>query len=176
MRRFLAPASLLLSALITNLGAGQVQAQEGAPSRVITAPAARPPAAAPAPVTPRPRPSIRRPGPDTPGVNRPAAPLSTAQEKPLVELSEVMGALTFLSQLCTPGSDPNPWRRRMETLLEAEGESSGTHDRMAGAYNTGFADYATTYRQCTPAAQAAQQALVREAARLARDLERRFGS
>ena len=87
-----------------------------------------------------------------------------------------MGALTFLSQICSPGQEPNPWRRRMETLLEAEGESSAAHDRMAGAYNTGFADYATTYRQCTPAAQAAQQALVREAARLARDLERRFGS
>jgi uncharacterized protein (TIGR02301 family) len=168
--------SLPLGSLVLAASLVAAQAQEGAPSRVITAPAARPPATAPAPVTPRPRPSIRRPGQDTPGVSRPAAPLSTAQEKPLVELSEVMGALTFLSQLCAPGTEPNPWRRRMETLLEAEGEASGTHDRMAGAYNTGFADYATTYRQCTPAALAAQQALVREAARLARDLERRFGS
>lgn len=156
--------------------ASAAMAQEGAPARIIPVPppaqAAPPAAAAP----PRARPSIRRPAGDAATAPLLRPPSSSLQEKPLVELSEVVGALAFLSQLCSPGATPNPWRGRMEALLEAEGESAGAREQMAGAFNTGYADYATTYRQCTPAAQAASQALTREAARLARDLERRFGS
>lgn len=168
--------SLLVMAL--GLAAVPVAGQEGAPSRIVAPQQQRPAATPPAtPAVPaRPRPSVRRTTPDAPGTTAAKPLLSTAQEKPLVEISEVVGALAFLSQLCSPGVMPNPWRSRMEALLEAEGEASGAKEQMAGAFNTGYADYATTYRQCTPAAQAATQALAREAARLARDLERRFGS
>lgn len=64
----------------------------------------------------------------------------------------------------------------MEALIESESEATGLRERMNGAFNTGFADYSTTYRQCTEAARLARRILARDAARLARDLERRFGS
>lgn len=164
-------AALLLLAPMVGI---QAMAQEAPPSRIIQTPSAP---AQTGPAEPlRARPSIRRPAGESPAASRPLPPISTAQEKPLVDLSEVVGALAFLSQLCQPSAQPNPWRARMEVLLEAEGEPSGARETMAGAFNTGFSDYATTYRQCTPAAEAARLALTREAARLARELERRFGS
>lgn len=108
----------------------------------------------------------------------PKAPLppANAQEKPLLELSEAMGGLAFLTQICSPATNPNPWLIRMEALVDSEGDNSGTREKMTGAYNRGFSDYSTTYRQCTDAARAARKVLTRDAARLARDLERRFGS
>lgn len=115
------------------------------------------------------------PEPVAPAPKAPAAP-ANAQEKPLVELSEAMGGLAFISQVCSPAVTPNPWRARMEALLESEGENSGVREKMAGAFNAGFSDYSTTYRQCTPASRAARQVLMRDAARLAREIERRFGS
>jgi uncharacterized protein (TIGR02301 family) len=103
-------------------------------------------------------------------------PPANAQEKPLLELSEAMGGLAFLTQICSPTTNPNPWLVRMEALVDSEGDNSGAREKMTGAYNHGFSDYSTTYRQCTDAARAARKVLTRDAARLARDLERRFGS
>lgn len=103
-------------------------------------------------------------------------PPANAQEKPLLELSEAMGGLAFLTQICSPATNPNPWLIRMEALVDSEGDNSGAREKMTGAYNHGFSDYATTYRQCTEAARAARKVLTRDAARLARDLERRFGT
>lgn len=93
-----------------------------------------------------------------------------------MELSEAIGALALLNQVCAPAARTNPWRVRMEDLVEAEGEASGLREKMMGAYNRGFSEYAISYRQCTDAARAARALLTRDAARLARDLERRFGS
>ena len=107
---------------------------------------------------------------------KPLLPPANAQERPLLELSEAMGGLAFLTQICSPASNPNPWLIRMEALVNSEGDNSGAREKMTGAYNHGFSDYATTYRQCTDAARAARKVLTRDAARLARDLERRFGT
>lgn len=109
-----------------------------------------------------------------PAPKAPVLPVNP-QEKPLVDLSEIIGALAFLTQICSPTTSPNPWRIKMETLLDAEGETSAAREKMTGAYNHGFADYATSYRQCTDAAHTARGVLVRDAARLAREIERRFG-
>lgn len=107
----------------------------------------------------------------------PAAPQpENPQQKPLLDLSELIGGLAFITEICSPGSAVNPWRARMETLLDAEGEASGLRARMTGAFNQGYADYSTTYRQCTEAARAVQRLMLRDAGRLAREIERRFGS
>lgn len=122
---------------------------------------------------------VQRKKPTTEAVTpapKPLLPPANAQERPLLELSEAMGGLAFLTQICSPTTTPNPWLIRMETLVESEGDNSGAREKMTGAYNHGFSDYATTYRQCTDAARAARKVLTRDAARLARDLERRFGS
>ena len=135
--------------------------QPAAPAPRRTAPAApSPPRGEPTPAEVE----ARRLGPPPP------------YEKSLVELSEAIGSLAFLSGLCGPPIDPNPWQRRMEGLLDAEGEVTATRERMMGAYNLGFGTFQTTYRQCTDAARAARSLLVKDAARIAREIERRYGS
>ncbi|MFN3483558.1 MAG: TIGR02301 family protein [Rhabdaerophilum calidifontis] len=129
------------------------------------------PAAQPRPIR-RKRPAAEAPAP----VPKPAIAPPNAQEAPLTQFSEVIGALAFLADLCAPDTRPNPWQRRMEAFLEAEGDNSGLRERLTGAYNQGFSEYSTSYRQCTPAARAARAMLTRDAARLARELDRRFGS
>jgi len=118
----------------------------------------------------------QKPKTEEPKKVRPAPPTPEAAQGPLSELSETMGALAVLSQLCAPDITPNPWRMRMEALVEAEGEASGAKERMQGAFNRGYADFSTSYTRCTPAAKAADEALRREAARLARVLTQRFGT
>ncbi|MGL5446861.1 MAG: TIGR02301 family protein [Rhabdaerophilum sp.] len=115
----------------------------------------------------------------TPAPVAPAPPprpvLPSEYEKPILELSETLGSLAFLTNLCRPAPGQNPWRRRMEELVESEGSANANREKLMGAYNQGFSAFSTTYRQCTDAARAARSVLVREAARLARDIERRYG-
>jgi uncharacterized protein (TIGR02301 family) len=63
----------------------------------------------------------------------------------------------------------------MERLVESEGAAQGNRQRLMGAYNAGFSAFSTSYRQCTDAANTARSVLLREAARLARALEQRYG-
>jgi uncharacterized protein (TIGR02301 family) len=111
-----------------------------------------------------------------PALNPPRPDLPPEYERPLLELSETMGSLAFLTHLCRPQPDRNPWQKRMEELAESEGQANGNRENLIGAYNQGFSAFQTSYRQCTEAARAARAVLVREAARLAREIERRYGS
>ncbi|MCU0819322.1 MAG: TIGR02301 family protein [Beijerinckiaceae bacterium] len=118
----------------------------------------------------------RRAAPPPQPPKEPVRPTLPAEyEKPMLELSETLGSLAFLTTLCRPEERPNPWQKRMETLVESEGNAQGNRERLMGAYNAGFSSFSTTYRQCTDAARAARSILVREASRLARALEQRYG-
>jgi uncharacterized protein (TIGR02301 family) len=86
-----------------------------------------------------------------------------------------MGSLAFLTGLCSPAVEPNAWQKRMDGLIESEGVVTTTREKMIGAYNQGFVAFQTSHRQCSDAARAARALLVRDAARVARELERRYG-
>ncbi|MGJ3261721.1 MAG: TIGR02301 family protein [Salinarimonas sp.] len=104
----------------------------------------------------------------------PAAPPETppAYEPELLRLSEVMGALAFLRDLCG-ADDAAEWPARMQGLIDAEGEARA--ERLAGAYNRGYRAFALTYRVCTPAAERAIAGYLDEGERLSRSVARRFG-
>lgn len=140
----------------------------------------------PAPPPPPPQVQPQRP--------RPAAPRPPAQAKPpeakvdaeqpepppppyepkLLRLSEILGALAFLRPLCG-GNDEREWRTRMTQLIDAEASTAGRRERLAGAYNRGYREYAHTYRRCTPAAEVAIGRFVDEGGKLARELANRYG-
>jgi uncharacterized protein (TIGR02301 family) len=63
----------------------------------------------------------------------------------------------------------------MAALLDAESADTQRRDRLAGAYNKGFRDYATSYRACGPSANAVIERYLAETARLASDLASRYG-
>ncbi len=96
-----------------------------------------------------------------------------AYETDLLRLAEVIGSLAFLRGLCE-APDADEWPQRMRDLLEAEGPDRA--ERLAGAYNRGYAAFALTYRRCTPAAEIAIARFLEEGDALARMIATRYGN
>lgn len=103
-----------------------------------------------------------------------AAPGVPLYENQLLRLSEIMGALSYLRDLCGDG-DGGEYRAKMAALLDAEGTAPERREKLAGAYNRGYRGYETTYGQCTANARAAIARFVTEGGRLARDISDRYG-
>jgi uncharacterized protein (TIGR02301 family) len=104
----------------------------------------------------------------------PAAERAPPYEPQLLRLAEMMGALAYLRDLCGAG-DGEKFRAKMAALLAAEGVSEARRELLGGAYNDGFRGYATSYRECTPAANEVISRFLSEAARLAADIASRYG-
>ena len=126
---------------------------------------APPPPKKPAPTAAAPQPA---PSPPPPAVRPPP------YEPQLLRLAEIMGALTYLRELCGHG-DGADFRAKMGALLAADGVDQQRRDLLAGAYNKGYIDYATGYRDCGPAAEVVIDRYLSETGRLAADLASRYG-
>lgn len=117
-----------------------------------------------------PAPAPAPPPPPPPAVEPPPAPY----EKELLRLSEIMGSLAFLRSLCT-SPDGAEWPKRMQALLDTEGNTPGRRERLAGAYNRGYRGFSLTYRVCTPSAGEATARYIKEGETLSRKIAGRFG-
>ena len=95
-------------------------------------------------------------------------------EPQLLRLSEIMGALSYLRDLCGD-RDADTYRAKMTALLAVEATSDARKERLAGAFNHGFQGYALTYRTCTPAARVVIARFLDEATRVSKDLANRYG-
>ncbi|WP_293866666.1 TIGR02301 family protein [uncultured Alsobacter sp.] len=143
-------------------------------------PAPPPPPPAPVQQPRRPRPVAKPATPPTAdaakkdaAVEQPEAP-PPPYEPQLLRLSEIMGALAFLRPLCG-AQDENEWRQRMGQLMDAEAATARRKERLAGAYNKGYREYAQSYLRCTPAAETIIGRYVDEGSKLARELASRYG-
>ena len=111
---------------------------------------------------------------------KPAAPAEQPAEPPppyepqLLRMAEVIGALSYLRDLCGAGHGAT-FRAKFASLLETEGNTPARKETLAGAFNRGFRDYEITYRACTPAAQEIVARFLEEAGRIARDVANRYG-
>jgi uncharacterized protein (TIGR02301 family) len=125
--------------------------------------------------------------PDQKGARRKAAPTQAPvtepsksemndapYEGPLLRLSEILGTLSYLRDLCG-GKDGHNFRAQMGDLLAAESANEARRDRLAGAFNKGFMNFETVYRTCTPNAQSLMNSYIDEGGTLARDISSRFG-
>jgi len=106
----------------------------------------------------------------------PASPDTTAPpyERQLLRLGEILGALTYLRDICGD-NDSAEWRRRMAAIIDAEGVTDARKERLAGAYNRGFRSYETIYRTCTPNAELAIARYLDEGQKIVRDVSSRYG-
>lgn len=95
-------------------------------------------------------------------------------EPQLLRLAEIMGALSYLRDLCG-AADGQLWRNKMAALLDAEAQSVSRKERMAGAFNRGFRGFETIYRTCTPNAELVISRYLDEGGKLARDVQNRYG-
>ena len=97
-----------------------------------------------------------------------AAPsaLGQAREKPydqqLYRLSEILGAIHYLRELCG-SNDGQRWREGMKELLDAEGSSAVRRATLSRRFNRGYRGYSRTYRRCTVSAQATIERFIKEA-------------
>lgn len=72
----------------------------------------------------------------------------------LLRLSEILGAVHYLRELCG-SNDGQLWRDRMTELMNAEGSSALRRARLTRSFNQGYRSYSRTYVTCTPTAQTA---------------------
>ncbi|MFO1104208.1 MAG: TIGR02301 family protein [Methylocystis sp.] len=105
------------------------------------------------------------------GPERPPPPY----EPQITRLSEVLGALSFLRDLCGAG-DGDEWRVKMAALLDADAPSGSRRQRLMASFNRGFRGYELTYRACTPNAKTVISRYLAEASRLTRDITYRYGN
>ena len=84
----------------------------------------------------------------------------------LFRLSEILGAVHYLRELC--GADEGQlWRDRMAELLKAEGSSALRRAQLSRSFNKGYRSYSRTYNTCSPSAQSAINRFLTEGAQIA---------
>ena len=107
------------------------------------------------------------------------APLEAAPpyERQLLRLSEILGALEWLTNVCGEDSATmlrGQWRTRMLALIGTEGPTPQRRERLAGGYNRGYRGYEATYRACTPNARFVIARFLDEGGRIARDVGNQY--
>lgn len=70
----------------------------------------------------------------------------------IVRLSEILGAVHYLRELCG-ANDGQSWRERMKELMDAEGSSALRRALLTRSFNQGYESFSRTYKTCTPSAQ-----------------------
>jgi uncharacterized protein (TIGR02301 family) len=102
----------------------------------------------------------------------PASAVDPLYEPQLEHLSQVLGSLYLLNPLCRPGG--KDWRVEMSELIGLDAPDDDRRQRLAGAFNAGYQDYARLYRECTPSARAALVKLLGDAEQTARDIHAHY--
>ena len=95
-----------------------------------------------------------------------APPDSKPYDERLLRLSEVLGAVHYLRELCG-ANDGQVWRDRMRELMEAEGSSALRRAKLTRSFNNGYRSYSRTYSTCTASAQTAIARFLAEGADIA---------
>lgn len=103
---------------------------------------------------------------------QPALAIDPPYQEEMERLSEILGSLYFLQPLCQPGVED--WRAQMEQLITLDQPDEDRRQRLAGAFNDGYAAYSRLYRQCTVSADEALTRLLVEAENVARDIHARY--
>lgn len=72
----------------------------------------------------------------------------------LLRLSEILGAVHYLRELCG-ANEGQAWRERMREIIEAEGSNALRRARLTRSFNQGYYSYSKTHKLCTSTAQTA---------------------
>jgi uncharacterized protein (TIGR02301 family) len=100
-----------------------------------------------------------------------AAPDSKPYDDRLFRLSEILGAVHYLRELC--GSEEGQlWRERMTDLVQSEGTSALRKAKLTRSFNRGYQSYSRTYNTCSPSAQSAINRFLVEGSTIADTLVR----
>lgn len=116
------------------------------------------------------------PAAEAPTTDQPAPatePPAPIYDEKLLRLSEILGSLSFLRDLCGQ-PDGAAWRNEMSALLAAENPAPQRRARLIARFNHGFETFNAVYRTCTPSAQLSISRYLSEGAALASDVRGRY--
>ena len=102
-----------------------------------------------------------------------ATPDTKPYDERLIRLSEILGAVHYLRELCG-SNDGQAWRDRMRELMDAEGSSALRRAKLTRSFNNGYRSYGRTYNACTPSAQTAITRFLTEGSEIADGLMKAF--
>ncbi len=95
-------------------------------------------------------------------------------EPGLLRLSEVLGSLHFLRNLC--GEKGDTWRAEMEKLLATENPEPERRAKFVARFNRGYRAFENTYSTCTVSATEAISRYMKEGEELSREISTRYGN
>ncbi len=104
----------------------------------------------------------------------PARAVDAPFEPSLMRLSEVLGSLHFLRNLC--GEKSSQWRDEMEKMLDAEKPDAARRARLIASFNRGYRSFEGTYTKCTASATEAIERYMKEGETLTREVTDRYGN
>jgi uncharacterized protein (TIGR02301 family) len=97
------------------------------------------------------------------------APETRPYDDKLQRLSEILGAVHYLRELCG-ANDGQLWRDRMQALMNTEGSSALRRANLTRSFNNGYRSYSRTYSTCSATAQTAIDRFLAEGAEIADNL------
>ena len=83
----------------------------------------------------------------------------------LLRLSEVLGAIHYLRELCG-AEEGQLWRQQMKEILRSEGTTAIRRAKLVKGFNKGYRGYRRTYRSCNKSAKVAINRFMEEGADL----------
>jgi uncharacterized protein (TIGR02301 family) len=92
----------------------------------------------------------------------------------LLRLSEVLGSVHFLRNLCGEGG--TEWRDSMGEILVSEKPTLERKAQLTASFNHGYRSFDGVYVRCTPSAVEALQRFMTEGAALSHDIATRYGN
>lgn len=98
-----------------------------------------------------------------------ALPDSKPYDEKLVRLSEILGAVHYLRELCS-SNEGQYWRERMREIIDSEGATALRRAKFTRSFNQGYRNYSRTYVTCTPSAQTAINRFLNEGAQISEGL------
>ncbi|MEL7048366.1 MAG: TIGR02301 family protein [Pseudomonadota bacterium] len=106
-----------------------------------------------------------------------AASAQQGRSKPydteLMRLSEILGAVHYLRELCG-SEDGQLWRDQMNELITAEGSSALRRARLTRRFNQGYRSYSRTYNVCTASARTAIERFIAEGVNISESVLKRI--
>lgn len=106
----------------------------------------------------------------------PAVASPAPYDAQLGKLSEILGAVAYLRNLCRDSSEPQ-WRKAMQDLIATETASEpARQEQLVAAFNRGYRAFASVHSACTASARAAGERYRNEGATLVTEITTRFGN
>lgn len=87
----------------------------------------------------------------------------------LLRLSEILGAVHFLRELCG-AEEGQQWRQQMTELINADSSSAERKSRLTSSFNKGYRGYRRTYQVCNESAKSQLTRFLTEGADIAKVL------